>query len=145
MREVKIEDQTYQVGRLPALKQFHIARRIAPLYAELAAAAQTIGSQEGRSEDQRDLDFLVHMGLPFAEALSKLSDETSEYIIFTCLSAVTKQQGQSWAPVLARDGRSLMFQDISMPTMIRLAGEVIAENLADFFVSTLPKSTGATA
>ena len=117
---VEINGQSYRIGRLDAKKQFHVARRLAPLLAGLGGALK--GEAKGFAE----------MVSPIAEALAKMSDEDSDYVIDTCLAVVARQQGSDWAGVMARNG-GLMFQDIDLPAMLRLAVAVIQHNLGSFF------------
>jgi hypothetical protein len=117
---VEINGQSYRIGRLDAKKQFHVARRLAPLLAGLGGALKP--EAKGFAE-------LVS---PIAEALAKMSDEDTDYVLDTCLMVVQRQQGEGWQNVMVKGG-GLMFQDIDLPTMLRLAVAVIQQNLGSFF------------
>ena len=142
MNEVKVGDQSYRIGKLDAMKQFHVTRRILPFFTEIAKATTDIPDFSAMSEEDRNIEFFKALAGPLSTALSAMKDEDSEYIIYTCLGAVSRQQGQTWAPVVAR-GHSLMFEDIDLATMLRLTSEVVQENLSGFFRTALPKSDGA--
>jgi hypothetical protein len=79
-----------------------------------------------------DLGDMVAMTGPVMEMLSKMSDDEANYIIFTCLSACRRKQGEAWAPVMSPDGKRIMFADIEMPAMIRLSIETMKLNLGNF-------------
>ncbi len=62
-----------------------------------------------------------------------MSDEDTNYIIFSCLGVVGRAQSDGrFAPVVAGD--RFMFQDLHMVLMVRLVVEVIKENYSGFFM-----------
>lgn len=125
---VEVGGQQYIVGRIDARKQFHVARRLAPLLAGLGTSA----FKSGATTD----GFAKFLG-PIADALSKMSDEDVDYVLDICLSACQRLQpnGQG-APVMARGG-GMMFNDIDMPQMVQLSVKVIQENMSGFFPAAL--------
>jgi hypothetical protein len=100
-------------------------RRLAPLLAQMGVSLQTI--QSGISADLTD--FLPALG-PITNALAKISDDDANYIIFTCLEVVSRQSGEKWSRITS--GMNLMYDDIDMPTMLRLVVEVLKVNLGSF-------------
>lgn len=116
----EVGGQQYRIGRLDAKKQFHVARRLAPLLAGLGGALQ--GESKGFAE----------LVAPIAYALSKMSDEDTDYVIDTCLAVIQRQSNNQWASVMVRNG-GLMFQDIDMAQMLQLTVAVIQGNLGNFF------------
>jgi len=70
---------------------------------------------------------------PFIEQMAQMKDEDLRFVIVTCLSVCRKRDGQSWAPLVASDGRQLMYGNMKLVTMMRLTTQVIRENLSDFF------------
>ena len=121
MKEVEVGPNRYSIGKLDALKQFHVARRLVPVL----AAFTKIGENKGVPQ------LKVGTLLPIAEALSKMSDEETEYIIQTCLAVVKRQDSGSWQYVMIQ-GR-FVYQDITMADMVKLTSEAIMENMGDFF------------
>ncbi|MBN3848623.1 hypothetical protein G3N58_17600 [Paraburkholderia sp. Ac-20342] len=119
---VEIGGHKYRIGRIDARKQFHVARRLAPLLAGMSGA---LGADRGAG-------FGAFIG-PLTEALSGMSDDDVDYVLDVCLGVCQRLQpnGQG-APVIARSG-GLMFEDIDMGQMIQLAVKVIQENLSGFF------------
>lgn len=120
--EVEIEGQTYRIGKLDARAQFHIVRRLAPVLGELAPAIQ--GGNKG-----------VEVLPPLAAAVAKLSDDDADYCIFGLLKVVSRKQpnGLGWGPVCT--GNLLMYDDISMPVMLKLAWNSLSQNMQSFFVA----------
>lgn len=114
--EFEIKGQQYRAGRLDAFKQFHVARRLAPLLGGIAKGGQG--------------DFSAFLQ-PMAEALAGMPDADCDFILNTCLAVVQRQQGNAWAPIIK--GKELMFEDIDMGSMIQITIKVIQENLGSFF------------
>lgn len=121
MIEFEINGVQYRSDRMAAKKQFHVARRLAPLLAGLGGSALR-GEKAG---------FAEFIG-PIAEALSKMSDEDTDYVIDECLRTVQRLQGERWQSVTSRGG-DLMFDDIDLPVMLRLTVAVIQQSLGGFF------------
>ncbi len=127
---VEVNGESYRFGRLDAMKQFHVTRRLLPILAEMGMSAGTIAQMRGEASEMG----IVGLMGPVMEMISKMPDEDVEYIVRTCLAVVKRQQGEAWAAVQAANG-SLMFADIDMTVMIRLTIEVLKENLDGFFGS----------
>lgn len=136
---VTISEQTYMIGRMDTMKQFHVARRLAPI---LAGMGSVFG--EGKDRPQTD-EAILGAALPnIADALSKMSDEDVEYIIKNCMAVCKRKSEQGpWSPVQIQ-GR-FMFADIQMEDMLKLSMEVIQFNLGSFFPSGAPDSQAGAA
>lgn len=120
--ELELDGHTYRVGKLDARAQFHIVRRLAPVLGELAPALQ--GGKGG-------LDALP----PIATAVAKLSDADADYCIFGLLKVVNRKQpnGLGWGPVATEN--LLMYDDIGMTQMLKLAWEALTFNMSGFFAA----------
>lgn len=118
--EYTIHEQTYRVGTINARTQFHIVRRLAPLFGELAPVLH-------KGADQ--LAALPALTAGFA----KLSDEDMDYCLFGLLAVVSRKQphGLGWGPVCT--GTVLAYDDITMSVMLQLAWVSLRENLSGFF------------
>ena len=125
--EFEIGGHTYRANRMDARSQFHITRRLAPVFGELAPAMKG-GAMDAIA--------------PLANAIAKLSDADADYILFGLLRSVSRKQpqGLGWAPVAVGD--VIMFDDITMPQMIQIAWRALAYNLQDFFAG-LPSGSSA--
>jgi hypothetical protein len=116
---VEVGGQKYRIGRIDARKQFHVARRLAPLLAGMG------------SVPDKSAGFAAFLG-PLTDALSGMSDQDVDYVLDVCLGVCQRMQPNGHpAPVMVRGG--LMFEDIDMGQMIQLAVKVIQENLGGFF------------
>ncbi len=123
MSDVTIGNGTYRIGKLSCRSQFHLTRRLAPFI-------QAMGTNLAAFDRIQNGDFAALQ--PLAEVLAKMSDADADYVINLCLSVCERQHGPTWAKVTAPNG-AIMFADIEMPQMIRLAIEAIRENLKGFF------------
>ena len=129
--DIEVNKRNYRIGKLDALKQFHIARKLAPALASIGVTVAELekvgkGMAGGSAES-----FLAALG-PVSEVLSKMSEEDTNYILFTCLGVVSMDQGDNrYAPISKNN--MLMFEDIDMLLMLKLTGEVVKFNLEGFF------------
>lgn len=123
MENITIQGAEYRIGTLNARSQFHIVRRLAPFLQALTPAFAEGG----------DKDKLTAMLPIFGDAISNMSDETADYVIFGLLSVVSKKEssGIGWAPI-CKNG-ALMLEDITMALMLTLAGKSLVKNLSGFF------------
>lgn len=120
--EFELDGITYRVGKLDARAQFHIVRRLAPVLGELAPSMQ--GGKSG-------IDALPAI----ASAIAKLSDTDADYCIFGLLKVVSRKQpqGLGWGPVST--GELLMYDDIDMTKMLKLAWQSVSFNMSGFFAA----------
>jgi hypothetical protein len=120
--ELELDGHTYRIGKLDARAQFHIVRRLAPVLGELAPALQ--GGKGG-------LDALPLI----ATAVAKLSDADADYCIFGLLKVVRRKQpnGLGWGQVSTDN--LLMYDDIGMTQMLKLAWEALTFNMSGFFAA----------
>lgn len=133
MADFEINGIKYQCGKMNAMTQFHVSRRLAPLLSSLTALAQ--------GEKMEPMQILASL----MSEISKLSDADCEYVLYACMAVTTRDQGggRGNANVLAGDGRTVMFPDIDMLTMLTIAANVLQDNLSGFFPSGVLASVEA--
>lgn len=137
--EIELNGQTYRIGKLNAMTQFHVSRRIAPLIPTLVPVFVQL-SKEGLAGDLGR--FGEALG-PFAEGISEMDDAASEYVLSNCLSVVHRQNGQGWAPIWSKAHNACMFEDIDLSVMLNLAVRVIQDSLAPFIKGLLTSQQGS--
>lgn len=133
MHEMELNGITYKSGLLTPIKQFHIARRLAPV---LGAGAKLIPSFQNIGDKQMS-DVIADLDLDeLAEALAGMADEQSEYVLFGLLECISRKQdqGMGFAPVCR--GNSLMFADLNLLDLMKLAAFSFKTNLAGFSVAS---------
>lgn len=130
--EVQIGEDLYQIGKLPAMTQFHVVRRIGPVLASMGVSITEMAAS-GKSL-RADVDLLSIMGT-VSEVVAHMSNDDVEYVIYACLGVVRRKQGERFMAVMT--GKNFQFQDIDMNKMLRLTVEVLKENLGGFFPTPL--------
>ncbi len=126
--EKDIEGVLYRTGKLDARAQFHVMRRVAPLFAKLSGGVKELTPEN-----------LVQT---VASGLSEMPEQDVDYILNKCLSVVSRKDSTAWARVTDSNGR-LMYDDISMAAIMNLALAVIQENLSSFFSNLVrPSQSG---
>jgi hypothetical protein len=129
MSEFQNGEHTYRIDKLDPFKQLHIMRRIAPLIPQLVP----LYMQVAKKGLEGSIDTLPELLQPFADALSGMKDEDAEYVIGTCMSAVKRQQGDSWSPVWNTAAKMSQFKDLNdLATLMPMVVRVITENLGPF-------------
>lgn len=118
--------------KMDAFTQLHLARKLGPAI----PIVQGLTDPANASKEKSLLTILM---------LSQIADIDTEYVIKKCLAVVSRQQeGGKLARIQSQDG-SLMFDDITMTTMLELTVAVIEENLGDFFRTALASLDQVTA
>jgi len=142
---MEINGIEYTIGRLNAVDQFHVSRKIAPIVpklmpiiAEVAKGdlAKVIDSlSEEENGDLTELQPLADALSPFMEAIAQMPEEDVNFIIFKCLS-VAKRGGA----VVCRNN-SIMFDNLGMTELLPLVIATIRLNLGNFIQGLLMKAS----
>lgn len=140
MSEDEFNGIRYRFGRMDAMKQFHVTRRLAPLVTRMGEVdfAALLPPKPAEGEDVAKPNMLGKLQ-PIAEALSLLPDADCEYIINAAMSVVTREQGPTFVAVWHKGVGRPMFDDIDMLLMLNLTARTLMENLSGFFPA--PAST----
>jgi hypothetical protein len=128
MRELEIQGNNYRIGKLNPFEQFHIVRRVSPVLVALGEIQSKMKKIEDGEEPDEGL-FAKFGGL--ANIVSKMPDEDVDYVLKLCLKVCKRVDTNGTAPVLASSGK-LMYEDIDMSVMLKIAFETIEENLGGF-------------
>lgn len=129
MAEFSIKGIKYRSGTMDAMTQFHVVRRLGPI----------LGSFRNMLDSKLDDGLSI-----IAEAISKMSDVDTEYVINSCMAVVQREQagGTGWANVWSTQAKRPMFDDIDMATMLQIVFAVIGDAIVPFF-GALPSSPKA--
>jgi len=129
MLEFDISGNHYRSGKLGALQQLHVSRRITPLLPKLLPAASLVS----RTPDAiKNIDLLAAAFGPVVDVFSQLPDDDVDFVIGNCLSVVTRRQGNTWVATWNVASKSPMFDDIDMVILLQIAVKVIWDNLGPF-------------
>jgi hypothetical protein len=123
-KEFEVAGRTFRCVKLDAFSQFHVSRRLAPLFA---------GAAEAKGED------LLSRLRGGVQALSAMSDEDANYVLFRCLGVVqVKLDGdRGWQTIYSAGAGRMMDDTIDMMQMLQIVGEVLVDSLGNF-TSALP-------
>ena len=116
---------------MPAIKQFHVVRRLTPL---IDAAKDMLDDKTvkrlmegGKTEDVQLSDF--HLG-PIASVLASLPDADFEYVVNACLDVTElKQPDGGFAPVRVK---GVVMFPFDLSTLIGIVWNVLKGNLPVF-------------
>ncbi|RRA01911.1 hypothetical protein DF054_22870 [Burkholderia cepacia] len=133
--EKEIGGQRYQLGKMDAMRQFHVSRRIATVLPPLIRSYLDL--QTSDVPLTKNLKLLATSIEPVMEALSSMKDDDAEYVVGACMRVVERRHGAGWARVWSPTQDVCMFDDIDMGTMLTLTGYVIMENLGPFIQGLL--------
>lgn len=125
--EIELDGHTYRIGKLDAIKQWHVFRRLIPV----------LGSFSGLFSIDQDVvrSTMLNQFLPVFKQLGAMSDLDTDFVLNTCLSVVTRKDTvvpDGWQRVMIQPGH-LQFDDIEMVLMLQLTKYVVMENLSSFF------------
>lgn len=146
-----IDGTDFQIMRIDAVKQFHIARRLAPAMAAILPALgifdkiKSLGSEDGESGPMvyKEGAFREIIGeLPaIARVFADMTDSDAEYVINAALDVCYRKQATGWARV--RSGGVTMLADLTMPTIMQLVFAAIKGNMESYFPTGQPKVSAA--
>ncbi len=117
MDEFEIGEFAYRAGKMDAMTQFQVTRKLAPVLASF-----------------KDVDNDTGDFIPVAEAIAKLDDAVVEYVIACCLAVVSRKQlnGTGWAAIWDGRAKRPMFEDIDMSIMLNIVRRVLQGNIGSF-------------
>lgn len=145
MEIIPIGGHDYTIGRLNALDQLHVSRKIAPIIPNIMPILTEVAKgdlekviasiETDENAELAGLEPLAKALEPFMEAIAKIPEEDVNYVIYRCLSVV-KRNGS----VVCR-GESIMFDDLDMNHLLPLTVAVIRTNLGNFIQGLLTKAS----
>ena len=145
MEIIPIGGHDYTIGRLNALDQLHVSRKIAPIIPNIMPILTEVAKgdlekviasiETDENAELAGLEPLAKALEPFMEAIAKMPEDDVNYVIYKCLSVV-KRNGS----VVCR-GESIMFDDLDMNHLLPLTVAVIRTNLGNFIQGLLTKAS----
>ncbi|WAL80955.1 hypothetical protein OYT13_13830 [Pandoraea sp. XJJ-1] len=148
--DIEIRGIKYRVGKLSAMKQLHVSRKIAPLMPAILPIMLKLAGTKKDATDAAGLDdggkragllddiaTLPQVLQPFADGLANLPDEHADYVIGECLAVVQRFQGNAWFSIWASAAKQPTYDDIDLAVMIELSIKVIVDSLGPFIAGWL--------
>lgn len=145
MEIIPIGGHDYSIGRLNALDQLHVSRKIAPIVPNIMPILTEVAKgdlekviesiESGENEELGELEPLAQALEPFTDAIAKMPEDDVNYVIHKCLSVV-KRGGAA----VCRNN-TIMFDDLDMNHLLPLTIAVIRMNLGNFIQDLLMKAS----
>jgi hypothetical protein len=123
--EFEVAGKQYRSAKMNAFQQFHVARKLGPIFAKL-------GPNAIRTDPDASL---IDMLEPVVDALAAMPEEDCNYILFRCLAVVQRGDAGRWTPIWNENAKRLMFEDIDMSEMIQICMQVLGDNLGPFIAA----------
>ncbi|WP_079218932.1 phage tail assembly chaperone [Herbaspirillum robiniae] len=139
--ELELGENAYSIGKMSAMKQFHVSRRIAPLIPKLIPLFTRVKAAGGVNVD--DLDGLAEVLQPFADSLAEMNDADAEYVMGACMAVVQRKNEYGWTAAWNEQAKMPMFQDIDLGVMLPLTVRCIVANLGPFIQGLLTGPSGS--
>lgn len=142
MIDFEIRGTKYRAGKVGALKQFAIGKRLLPLItaigpeamkaatAAINARREEKASAEG-GQDVPAFDFTPLLA-PLADAVAGMKDEDAEFIFRECCKVTQRQSGAAWVWVWNAGAGDFQFDDLNALDLIQIAAHVMMEHISDF-------------
>lgn len=145
MEIIPIGGHDYTIGRLNALDQLHVSRKIAPIVPNIMPILTEVAKgdlerviesiEDGENNELEGLEPLAEALEPFMEAIAKMPEDDVNYVVHKCLSVV-KRGGAA----VCRNN-TIMFDDLDMNHLLPLTIAVIRMNLRNFIQDLLMKAS----
>ncbi|MRT14847.1 hypothetical protein GJV07_21460 [Enterobacteriaceae bacterium RIT711] len=132
--EFDIKGNQYRTSKLGVFEQLKVSRKLLPVLAGMVSEFREVQGKIASKDTEGAMSSILPK---IADAVSKLSDEDCNAILFPCLSVVSRHHMKGWVPVFNQD--SLAFDDIDLFTMLQLVARVVADSLGNF-LQELPTS-----
>lgn len=125
--EFEIKDVKYRTNKLSVFDQLKVSRKLLPVLAGMVSDFRGIQEKIRNKETE---DALTTILPKIANAVSGLSDDDVNAILFPCLSVVSREHMKGWVPVCQHG--EMAFDDIDLFTMLQLVARVVADSLGNF-------------
>lgn len=140
--ELTLGGNAYSIGKMSAMKQLHVSRRIAPLIPKLIPLFTRVRTSGAPLTS--DLDGLAEMLQPLADSLADMDDSDAEYVINACMSVVQRKTQYGWTAAWNEQARSPMFEnDMGLDVLLPLTVRCIVVNLGPFIQGLLTSPAGS--
>jgi len=132
--EFEIKGIQYRVAKLSVFEQLKVSRKLLPVMAGMVSDFRNVQTQI----NDKDTEGAMSTILPkIANAVSAMSDDDVNAILFPCLSVASRFHMKGWVPVCQQG--AMAFDDIDLLTMLQLVARVVADSLGNF-LQGLPTS-----
>jgi hypothetical protein len=130
--EFEVNGRNYRSAKMDAMTQFNVIRRLAPIMEPLG---EFIKAGAPKPNGEMNKENAMVMAMPIIKAIAELPEETTDFVISTCMSLVRRSEGQDrgWAPVWNVQAHRPQMDDIDMVTMLQIVVNVLGGSFERFF------------
>lgn len=140
--ELTLGGAEYSIGKMSAMKQLHVSRRVAPLIPKLIPIFMRM--RDSKVSLGEDLGALSDILQPLAESLAEMGDADAEYVINACMAVVQRKTQFGWTSAWNEQARSPMFEsDMGLDVLLPLTVRCIVANLGPFIQGLLTSPAGS--
>jgi len=141
--EFEVNGRQYHAGKMNAMDQFQVLRRMAPVMGPFVEFMAKLGERAKANQPMNQSE-MMQVATPLAKAIGDLSDEVTNYIFDKCLSLVARQEpgDRGFARVWNSQAKRLQMEDIDLPTMMQIVLKVVEGSFENFFLDPLLFSNG---
>lgn len=125
--EFQINGVNYRTAKLGVFEQLKVSRKLLPVLAGMVSEFRSVQEKITNKDTEGAMSSILPK---IAEAVSDMSDEDVNAILFPCLSVVSRDHMKGWVPVCQQGQMS--FDDIDLLTMLQLVARVVADSLGNF-------------
>lgn len=124
--EFEVQGKQYRSTKMSARKQFHVARKLGPIFSKLGLGA--VRKQDGEAKAFDMMDLLE----PAVDALAEMSEADCDFVFDHCLAVVQVYDSNRWVNIWNDQAKRLAFEDIDLMVMIQISMHVLKDNLGNF-------------
>lgn len=138
--ELAVSGRTYVFGHLDAFVAMHVSRKLFPMVMAMQRSMSGFAPEElklAQVDDEKAKALFDHATSPLIMAFAEMKNEDVDYILDKCLAVVQAKDPTTGALSPLRVNGRMMYEDVDMPKMLRLAFIVVKEDLGDFFLNPL--------
>ncbi len=99
--EITIKDQQYRIAKLSVFEQLKVSRKLLPVLAGLVSDFRNIQTKLNAKDTEGAMESILPK---IAGAVSGLSDDDVNAILFPCLQVVARKHMSAWVPVCQQPG-----------------------------------------
>lgn len=125
--EFEIKEVKYRTAKLSVFEQLRVSRKLLPVLAGMVSEFRSVQEKIKKKDTEGAMSSILPR---IADAVSGMSDDDVNAILFPCLAVVSREHMKSWVPVCQHE--QMAFDDIDLFTMLQLVARVVADSLGNF-------------
>lgn len=134
MAEFEIGGKAYRSAKMDAFSQFHVMRKLAPIFAGLDDVSAILSAVRGGDDGGEPRKAVGAI----AKVISDMPEADMNTILSRCCAVTSRQVGAAgYAPIWNEQAARLMYDDIEWLDLVQIVARVIQDNLGNFSAAPL--------